>query len=211
VDVNGETHRVLAQVNQSDLAFLRGRARAIDAEVWVEADTLHVQARARRDNGRLTLTSGKGLRSFTGRADLAHQQTEFTVSGWDVQGKESIAETADRSAVSGELNGERGGATILEQALGSRTEQLVHTTPLTGSEARAMAEASFRQNARRFVEARGVAEGDARLRVGTRLELVGVGGPFEGEGYTVTKALHTFDSDDGYRTHFCAQRPYVKR
>lgn len=211
VDVDGETHRVLAQVNQSDLAFLRDRARALDAEVWVEGDTLHVQARARRDAGSLTLTSGKGLRSFTGRADLAHQQTEFTVSGWDVQAKEAIAETANAAAIRGELNGGLGGATALKEGLGERTEQMVHTTPLTVSEARAMAEASFRQNARRFVEARGVAEGDARLRVGTELELVGVGGPFEGTDYTVTEVVHMFDPDDGYRTHFTAQRPFVDR
>src|SRR5271169_5522322 len=33
VDVSGPTHKVLAQVNQSDLAFLRERARAVDAEL----------------------------------------------------------------------------------------------------------------------------------------------------------------------------------
>jgi hypothetical protein len=36
IDLSGPTHRVLAQLNQSDLAFLRDRARAVDAEVWVE-------------------------------------------------------------------------------------------------------------------------------------------------------------------------------
>lgn len=211
LDLDGPTHRVLAQVNRSDLAFLRDRARAIDAEVWVEGKTLRMQARSRRDAGDLTLTFGKGLRTFNGRADLAHQQTKFTVSGWDVQAKESIEETADESAIQGELNGGLGGASALQQALGRRTEQMVHTTPFTVSEAQAVAKASFRQNARRFVEARGLAEGDSRLRVGTKLELVGVGGPFEGGDYTVTEVLHTFDPDDGYRTRFTAQRPFINR
>lgn len=211
LDVDGPTHRVLAQVNRSDLAFLRDRARAIDAELWVEGDTLRMQSRARRDAGDLTLRFGEGLRTFNGRADLAHQQTAFTVSGWDVQAKESIAETARESAIQGELNGGLSGATALREALGTRTEQMVHTTPFTVSEAQAVAEASFRQHARRFVEARGVAEGDARLCVGAKLELVGVGGPFEGDGYTLTEVVHTFDPDDGYRTRFTAQRPYIKR
>lgn len=209
VDVDGPTHRVLAQVNQSDLAFLRDRARAMGAEVWVTDGTLRMQARSRRDAGDVTLTFADELHSFTGRADLAHQQTEFTVSGWDVQAKESIAETADKSAISSEVNGGQGGPAVLAESLGARTETMVHTAPLTVTEARAMAKASFRQNARRFVEARGVAEGDARLRVGTGMELRGVGGPFEGTGYTVTRALHTFNPDDGYRTRFTAQRPYV--
>ena len=40
VDVSGPTYKVLAQINQSDLAFLRERARAIDAELWMEGSTL---------------------------------------------------------------------------------------------------------------------------------------------------------------------------
>lgn len=211
LDVDGPTHNVLAQVNQSDLAFLRERARAIDAEVWVEGETLRMQERTRRDAGDLTLTYGEGLRSVNVRADLAHQQTEFTVSGWDVQAKESIAETADEAALQGTLNGGLSGAAALENSLGARTQQMVHTSPLTTDEARAMAEASFRQHARRFVEARGVAEGDGRLRIGAQVKLVGVGGRFEGGRYTLTEVLHTFDPEAGYRTRFTAQRPYLER
>jgi len=211
LDIGGPTHNVLAQVNQSDLAFLRDRARAIDAEVWVEGKTLRMQDRSRRDAGDLTLTYGEGLRSVNVRADLAHQQTDFIVSGWDVQAKESIEETADKGALQGELNGGRSGAATLKEALGERTQQMVHTTPLTTDEARAIAKASFRQHARRFVEARGVAEGDGRLRVGAQVKLVGVGGLFEGGRYTITEVRHTFDSEDGYRTRFTAQRPYLER
>ena len=211
LDVDGPTHTVLAQVNQSDLAFLRDRARAIDAEVWVEGTTLRMQERARRDAGDLTLTYGEGLRSVTVRADLAHQQTDFAVSGWDVQAKESIEETAGDEALRGELDGGLSGATVLEEALGTHTQQMVHTTPLTTDEARAVARASFRQHARQFVEARGVAEGDGRLRVGARVELVGVGALFEGGRYTLTEARHTFGPEDGYRTRFTAQRPYLEQ
>ena len=210
-DVDGPTHNVLAQVNQSDLAFLRDRARAVDAEAWVEGKTLRMKGRSRRDAGDLTLTYGEGLRSVNVRADLAHQQTDFTVSGWDVRAKESIEETADESALQAELNGGRSGAATLKEALGARTQQMVHTTPLTTDEARAVARASFRQHARRFVEARGVAEGDGRLRVGAQVKLVGVGERFEGGRYTLTEVRHTFNPDDGYRTHFTAQRPYLER
>ena len=210
IDVDGPTYRVLAQVNQSDLAFLRDRARSIDAEVWIDGETLRMQARARRDAGDLTLTFGEGLRTFTGRADLAHQQTAFAVSGWDVQAKASIEETATETAIQGELNGGRSGAAVLQEALGARTQQMVHTVPLSTDEARAVAEASFRQHARRFVEVEAETEGDARLRVGARLEFVGVGGPFAGRGYTITRALHTFDGRDGYRTRLTAQRPFIQ-
>src|SRR5262245_50533140 len=62
VKVNGPSYRVLAQVNQSDLAFLRERARAIDAEVWVSGSTLNAQMRTSRAGGPLKLTYQQGLR-----------------------------------------------------------------------------------------------------------------------------------------------------
>src|SRR5215469_6482810 len=34
VDLDGPQYKVLAQINQSDLAFLRERARSVDAEIW---------------------------------------------------------------------------------------------------------------------------------------------------------------------------------
>jgi phage protein D len=56
VDLDGPTHRVLAQVNQSDLAFLRERAVAVDAELWLDNRTLYVQTRPRRSPGTATCT-----------------------------------------------------------------------------------------------------------------------------------------------------------
>src|SRR5262245_43114911 len=83
VDVDGPTHRSLAQVNQSDLAFLRERVVAIDAELWVEDRTLFAKARARRDAGSVRLTYGANLLEFSVLADLAHQRSSVRVSGWD--------------------------------------------------------------------------------------------------------------------------------
>jgi uncharacterized protein involved in type VI secretion and phage assembly len=39
VNASGPTHKVLAQVAQSDLAFVRARARALGVEVWVDDTT----------------------------------------------------------------------------------------------------------------------------------------------------------------------------
>ena len=179
VDVDGPQYRVVAQVNQSDLAFLRQRARLIDAELWVEGSTLHAQARTRRSAGDLTLTYGQRLREFSVSADLAQQSTRLVAGGWDVAAKEGIAEEADESAVANELD---------------------------GGEAQAVAESTYRTLARRFVRGRGVAEGDGRLRVGAHLELRQLGELFDGT-YYVCAVRHTFDDVAGYRTHFCVERP----
>lgn len=205
VDVDGPTYRVLAQVNQSDLAFLRERAVAIDADLWVEDRTLHAQTRSRRTSGNVTLTYGADLLEFTVLADLAHQRTSVKVSGWDVASKDKIDEEATESVVSSELDGGRSGSTVLARALAERKERVVFATPLSQAEARAVAEARYRTRARRFLRGHGVVDGRPGIRVGSKLDIRGLGDLFNGN-YYVTRARHTFDLRDGYRTSFEVER-----
>jgi phage protein D len=207
LDLEGPTYATLAQVNQSDLAFLRVRARAIDAEVWVEGTKLFAQARARRRAAApVTLTYGQGLRELLAAADLAHQRTSLAVSGWDVSAKEAIEQQADQGVVSSELGGRTSGGELLNQAFGDRPERLVHTVPLTSDEARAVAEARYREIARRFLTAEGIADGDARIKVATEVTMAGLGPLFDGPWY-VTSVRHTFDARNGFLSRFCCERP----
>ena len=207
LDIQGPTYATLAQVNQSDLAFLRARARAIDAEVWVEDRKLFAQARARRKaSAPVALTYGQGLRELTATADLAHQRTRLAVSGWDVSAKEAIQEQVTDDAISGELGGRTSGSRVLGQAFGDRPERIVHTVPLTSEEAKAVAEARYRESARRFLTAEGIADGDARLKVATEVTMTGLGPLFDGPWY-VTSVRHTFDARDGFLSRFCCERP----
>lgn len=209
IDITGAgTHRTLAQVNMTDLQFLRERARAVDAEVWVDDQTLHVQARSRREGENVTLTFGQRLREFSVLADIAGQRTAVTVSGWDVAGKDAISQEATASVIQSELSGMKSGSEILQQALGERKEQVVHGVPVGDQEARTMAEAMFRRQARRFVTGTGMAEGDARIRVGTVLDLQKLGPLFSGK-YYVTEVRHLFDRVQGYRTQFRVERPGI--
>lgn len=208
IDLDGPTYRVLSQVNQSDLAFLRDRARAIDAEVWIENDTLFAHARSRRNLGDVSATYGQGLREFSVLADLANQRTSLTVSGWDTTIKEGIEFEAGESTLGNELNGFSSGASELQTAFGQRAERIVHLTPASTQEAQILAEAQYRMMARRFVTGHGVSDGDGRIKVGTTLDITGVGAIFSGE-YYVTEVRHTFDSQNGYRTSFRVERPGI--
>jgi phage protein D len=210
VDVSGPQHRVLAQVDQSDLAFLRERARAIDADLWVEGSKLHAAGYARRAGGRLRIGHGKELHSFTVLADLAHQRSSVTVGGWDVSGKQAIAEKADDAALSGELGGGDSGANILEAALAARHETAHRTHPVTPAEAKARAEALFRARARGFVRGTGIADADAKLRAGTTLQIDGVGPLFSGD-YRLVDVVHRYDGKNGFKSHITVERPALGR
>jgi uncharacterized protein len=208
VDVDGPTYRVLVQLNQSDLAFLRERVAAVDAELWVDDRTLYAQARSRRSAGRVAFTYGKDLLEFSVLADLAHQRTAVRVSGWSVADKAAIDVEAGEAAIAAELVGGRSGGAVLGQALAPRRERVVTAMPLSQAEAQRLAEARYRARARGFLRGAGVVDGNVKLRVGATVELAGLGAFFDGP-YFVTLARHTFTLQDGFRTTFEVERPGI--
>jgi hypothetical protein len=209
IDLPGPQHKVLAQINQSDLAFIRERVRTIDGELWMSGNTLHAVARSKREGAQLQMAYNRQIRHFTVLADLAGQRTGVTVAGWDVAGKSRLNFEATDSVISGELNGDLGGASILASAFSERKESLVHTVPITSQITQAEAEAYFKMCARRFVVGRGVAEADARLRVGSSVDIQGLGPLFNGK-YYLSEVRHVFDAE-GLRTEFTAERPGIGR
>jgi phage protein D len=209
VDAEGPTHRVLAQVNLSDLAFMRSRCRAVDAELWVDGATLHVKSRSKRSSTPLELVYNSGLRSFRVCADLAHQRSSVRATGWSPDDKRAISHDATDSAVRSELGNDESGASILRSKLAARSEVVAHTCPGNEGEARARAEAYFRQSARRFVSGEGVAAPTPRLRAGATVKLKGLGPMFEGN-YYVSESRWVFD-ETGLRVDFRAERPGIGR
>jgi phage protein D len=204
LDLPSVRHTVLAQVNQSDLAFLRERARSVEAELWMSGSTLYARRRANRGRDTVELVYREDLQEFSALADLAAQRTSVTVSGWDVAGKQAIAHEATESVIRGELNGDISGVSILQQAIGARDEQLAHTVPLTAQEAQTAAEGFFKMSARRFVTGHGLASVQPKLRVGAFVKLQRLGPLFSGK-YYVTEIRHRFDRN-GIRTEFTAER-----
>jgi phage protein D len=206
IDVSGETYKLLAQVNQSDLAFIRDLARREDAQVWIDDMKLQAAQRSRRNAPTVELAWAGELREFNVCADLAHQRTQLVGAGWSVADKRVAKHQAGESAIRAELNGGPSGAQTLQRAFGARIDTLAHAMPAVDAEARALAEASFRHMARRFVVGHGVAVSKPGLRVGARLKIKGVGPLFEGD-YTVTEVLIRFDGRKGLRTEFWCDRP----
>jgi phage protein D len=208
VAVEGESAPVIAQLNQSDLAFLVDLARATDVEVRVLGDRLVV---ARSGSGSaLGLAWAGSLRRFDVIADLAHQRSAIVASGWDVAARAGISHRADVAAIRSELGNDESGSDILTRTLGDRTDTMAHGCPATAAEARQLAEASYRHAARSFVTGEGLCESDPRLRVGGKLELSGLGPLFDGV-YRATAVCHLFDSEEGARSEFRCDRPGMGR
>jgi hypothetical protein len=208
VDVDGPTYKVLVQFNQSDLAFLRERVGAVDAELWIDNRTLYAQSRARRNAGAVSLSYGQDLLEFSVLADLAHQRSSVRVTGWSVADKTAIDVQADEGVISSELAGGRSGSAVLAQALTTHADTVTRAVPLVQREAKAMAEARYRARARGFVRGVGTVDGNVKIRVGANVSLTGLGPFFDGP-YYVTRARHSFNLHDGFRTTFDAERPGI--
>jgi phage protein D len=206
LSIEGPNHRVLAQLNQSDLAFMRERARALDAELWIEGATLKAKPRSARTGTPITLTYGKELRELRVTADLADQATLVAVNGWDVAGKSTVNERADGSLVANELARGESGPSVLEGTFGERPDAVANAVPLTSVEARARAEALMKRRARRFLVAHGTAETHPEVRVGATLRLAELGPLFNGDFY-LAGVRHLFDGSQGLRSELELERP----
>jgi phage protein D len=209
VSVDGPRYDVVQQVNQSDLAFLRERARLLQAELWCSGRTLHLSARPQRQGTKLTLAHGNQLLSVRLTADLSHQRTDISVSGYDAASKAVIDEHATAATIHAEAAAGRTGPEVLEKALGASPSYRVREAPLTVGEATAWAKAEMLRRARRFVTVSGTTRGSPDMVVGSLLKLELVGAPFEGDGYYVTRVRHTYDVEHGLRTTFEAERPTI--
>jgi phage protein D len=205
-EADGPRYDVVHQLNQSDLAFLRDRARLIRAELWCTERTLHFRSRPHRPGPEITLSRGAELIDVRLAADLAHQRSEVVVTGYDADQRAVVDERAGPDVVEAEIETGRTGPRLVARALGGSTTLRVREAALSSAEASAWAKAEMLRRGRRFVTASGVTPGTPGLVVGTRLTLDGVGEPFQGGGYYVTQVRHTFDLKRGTRTCFQAER-----
>ncbi|KQV92623.1 phage late control D family protein [Pelomonas sp. Root1237] len=194
------------QMNESDLSFLRRVLSRSDCEMQVIGSTLQVRSSADMDRGTLDLTLYSQLQEVRVIADLSSQVTEVMARGFDPAAGSDFTKTST-GAQPGPGSG-RTGASLLSDIGMERSENLGALPCRNDTEAQALADAAFDQRARQFVRLHGRTEGNAGLRVGSRVNLHGVGRRFD-NCYAVVEARHRFDPTSGYVTEFVAQSAFI--
>jgi phage protein D len=206
IATSGPRYDVVQQFNQSDLTFLRDRARVLQAELWCTGRTLHLRDRSSRPGTQVELTRGSQLLAARFSADLSAQRSEVIVTGYDAALRAGVTERAAGDVVTAEAGPGRSGSAVITSTMGAAASIRVRDVALNAEEARAWARAEMLRRGRRFVTVAGVTNGTPDLVVGSRLVLRAVGDPFEGDGYYVTSIRHRFDLVRGLRTEFTAER-----
>ena len=194
------------QFNESDLHFLRRLLARYDCDVQIVGTELHASPRSQAQRNSIEIDLNSQLKEVRVIADLSHQVTQVTATGWDYTQGQRISVTSQTTSF-GPGSGQAG-KDWLQQALSTRSEQLGQFTALNSSEAQALVDSEFAQRIRSFVVAHGVSEGNPNLRVGTYLQLNGLGPRFSNTYYT-TATVHHFDTQGGYETRFRAECAYL--
>jgi phage protein D len=196
----------IVQLNESALAFLRRLLARYDADLQVVGSEMHVAPRKDATRGTIALELHGQLRRLRAVADLADQVTEVTVSGWDYAQGSRVSEQSTGTVP---LPGSgRSGAQLMRDTLGARSEHLGDPAVANAAEAKALAETIFDRRARAFVSVEGTAQGNPGLRVGTQVNLSGVGGRFS-NSYYVVRVCHRYDLEHGYYTDFEAECAFL--
>lgn len=196
-----------AQLNESDLAFLRRLLLRFDADLQIVGDELHVSPRGDVQRGVLELAMHGQLARARVTADLADQVTEVSTRGWDAVNGSAVQAEISAGGHLGPGSGMTA-SSLLRDAFGERKEHYGHLAVATDAEARAVAQAAYDLRARRFLRVAGTAEGNPQLRVGTSVRLTGLGVQFDNT-YYVVRVEHVYDDRQGYRTEFGAECAYL--
>jgi phage protein D len=200
---SGTVHPYVFQNNLTDFDFLRSRAAAMGWEVEVEGKSLFFRPPPKDEEGPVKLEWGHNLKSFRPRLSSSGQKSEVVVRGWDPASKKEYVGKASLGDVPAKGGGKLG-AEESKEAI-SDSKHVVTDVPVSSQkEADGMAAALLEEVAMGFLEARARISGDPRVKIGTRVEISGVGARYDGP-YYVTRALHVLDRS-GYSTELTGLR-----
>ena len=198
VDPTAPRKEPRVQHHTTNLGFLEELAEADGFYLWVDGDTLYFK-RQRPAPNTIRLEWGKTLQSFSPRLSTAGQVNAIEVRGWDPVQKQTFSARAERSAAR-TAGLAATGQQQLAQGAGGRSELVIADAPVSSAqEAQAYAEAVLALQEQTFVTGNGTSVGQPDMRVGTLLELSGIG-RFSGT-YVVEQATHSVGAG-GYQTTF---------
>jgi phage protein D len=198
-------HDYVLQANQTNMEFLKERARRIQYEVVVQDKKLLFRPVANAASAIVTLTMDGDLLEFYPRLSSSYQVDEVKVRGWNPKDKKEIVGQAKKGDESSTMGGQSIGAALAATKFGSAAD-LVGDRPIsTQAEADQLAKARFNTVALAFISGEGTCWGRTDISPGNVIKIDGVGKRFSGQ-YYVTSVIHRYDQQQGYQTYFTVRR-----
>jgi uncharacterized protein involved in type VI secretion and phage assembly len=207
IEDTGPVHPYVAQVNESDWAFLERRGREIGFELEVTEGKFQFKRPAKAETAPaggdydstdpLQLVLGQELLEFHPRVSSAEQVGEVVVRGWDMKAKQPVVGRATAAASSATLSTS---PAQLADTFGKPVFTYVDRPTSTQAGVDSLASALSDRIGSAFAEASGIALGNPKLKAGTPVNVSVVADDFAGK-YVITSSRHVFNQD-GYRVRF---------
>lgn len=199
---SGVVHPYVMQRQQTDLAFLRERARRIGYVLRVEDDQLFFAPRALADSASVTARFGDNLLELRVTTSLLGQVGAAEALGWDPDAQQAIVKkiTAPRST----MGGDRTGLELADGLYGAEVTAATGAPIAVEKLAEQVAAAELEAVALRHVTCSGKLLGTAELRPGMILAVVAGSRRVTGN-YWLTRVTHTWDPE-GFYTRFEGRR-----
>ena len=196
-----QVHPYVFQNNESNLAFLRGRAAALGFVLYADGKTLHF-TEPKGDDAPVELQWASTLMEFRPRMTTVAQVTDSTVRGWDPAAKQAITGRVQNGNGAPAVGESRKGGQLAKAAFNLDAPQLTADRPIRAQAAAdRLAQTVANRHTSRFMEAEGVCAGNTKIVAGVPVKVSAVGDRFSGT-YYVTSATHEYSPEHGYTTRF---------
>jgi phage protein D len=204
IEKNGVPHDYVFQENQTNMEFLRERAKRNGFELFVQDGKLNFR-KPKADGKELTLKWLADIRSFHVRMTSAEQVKEVEVRGWDYSQKRVMISTAKTEQVLTQTENGKGSArSTAFNGKGSTNavpKMIVVDQPFFNpKEGDRIAQALCDEIGGQFISADASSEGNPNIRPGKVVKLEGMGA-YSGK-YYITETRHAYQ-ERVYTTEFC--------
>lgn len=206
IDYTSQEFDYIFQNNQSNLNFLKQRARRIDYEVEVEENQL-IFKKARHEERResVKLIWDRNLMEFNPTIDATKVVSEVEVTGWNRKEKQLIRGIARAGDEKKSIKGDSGAKKVKGQFKNLNSKVFKVDIALnTQEEADNIAKSRLNQINMEYLTGYGLAVGEPEIMAGRMIEIMGLGDIVNGEYYVVS-CEHIF-STKGYKTYFDVKR-----
>jgi phage protein D len=200
-DATNEVYEHVFQDYQTDIDFLRDRARRNGYYLYLQDGKLHFCREPSAGSKTPVLEWGVNLMTFQARFTTAEQVADAEVHGWDAKQKKAIIGKSNTPRGTPRVNSVNHGGNAAKSAFGINSKDVVNDHPVrTQGEADALAQSVLDDRCHAFFEAEGSCFGNPNVRAGAEVEIKGVGSRFSGR-YRITRAVHRYNLT-GYITEF---------
>jgi Bacteriophage probable baseplate hub protein len=195
----------VVQHNQTDLEFLRKRARLIGYEIYVRDKVLYFQPPQHAKPPAATLRIGEEIIEFTPRLQTLNQVADVSVRGWDMTKKQVLVGRASTGQEATLMGGKTSGPARTKRAFGKADAISVDVPVPSKAQADGMAVHRFNELALTFIQGEVECAGDPELQAGKVVSIQGAGDTFSG-AYYITSVTHSVTPGEGYRTRLEVRR-----